>query len=152
MLTGLHGKLIFVWSCLACELSFYNASSIIWIKVLWYEHGRSQSEFSSQVMHFVELLFVLMGKRRYTSLSFKKKNDCVWKIFAVHETHISHRVLRDFCWSAALSSTFAFCIINSRRANEVKETCRWYCLDLCDGGNHSPDIMLPVMLAIICLI
>lgn len=32
-----------------------------------------EANLSSQLMHFVELLFVLMGKRRYTSLSFKKK-------------------------------------------------------------------------------
>lgn len=135
MLTGLHGKLILslvmssVWTFLLyCQQYNLNKGALVWRweKPIW-------------VLNWCTLWNCCLcswGKED-THLCPLKKKDCVWKIFAVHETHISRRVLRDFCWSASLSSTFAFCIINSRRANEVKETWRWHCLDLYDHGNHS---------------
>lgn len=82
-------------------------------------------------MHFVELLFVLMGKKKIHNFVLFKKMIVLGKYLQTHISPKSEEFL------LVCHSEQHICFLYSRRANEVKETSRWYHVDLYVGGNHS---------------
>lgn len=93
--------------------------------MLWYEDEEAHLSSLLKWCTLLNCCLCSWGKKKYTTLSFLKKWLCLENICRL----IYRLSLRNFCWSATLSSTFAFCIVEGlMKSKRPLDGIMWICM------------------------